>query len=51
MNVPIDSGISRAEYCRNDPGDGISVDISYSIPNKCPQQPTLKKDFHKLGRN
>ena len=44
-NLPIESGISRAYYRRNGPGDGIAIDMSYQSPE--PLQPAQKKRaFH-----
>ena len=46
-NVSIESGISRAAYCRNGPGNGISIDMSHNIPDKRPQHARKKENFHK----
>ena len=44
-NLPIDSGISRASYRRNGPGNGIAIDMSYQLPE--PLQPLQRKRaFH-----
>ena len=46
-NLPLESGISRAAYRRNGPGNGISIDMSYNIPDECPQHTSKKQEFHK----
>lgn len=45
--MPIESGISRAVYDRNGPGNGILIDMSYNIPDECPQHTSKTQDSHK----
>ena len=44
---PVESGISRASYNRNGPGDGINIDTSYQVPDEYVQPTNLKMLFHK----
>ena len=46
-NIPIESGISRSSYRRNGPGNGISIDMSFQLPNELPQNNMKNRAFHK----